>query len=76
MAEISDLVSEVERLRVADDEVLVVRPKGFLTTNENGILHRNLRLIASLLGIDIERIVVLDREVELTVVKADQMELA
>lgn len=72
---IEDLVQAIERLHVAADEVLVVRPKALLTRSDIDILRRNLDKIADLLGISHDRIVIADNDLELTVVKADQMEL-
>lgn len=73
---LEDLVREVERLRVADDEVLIVRPKSILTRAELERLHRNLAHLARACGWPRDRIVVLDRDFDLTVVKAEQVGMA
>lgn len=76
MTAIEDLVREIDRLKVADDEVLVVRPRRMLMRDENERLMQNLRRVATALGWDSTRIVVLAPDIDLTVVKADQMSLS
>ena len=75
MTAVEDLVHEIERLKVADDEVLVVRPRRMLMRDESDRLMQNLRRIADALGWGPDRIVVLEPDIDLTVVKADQMAL-
>ena len=71
-----DPIGEVARLRLADNEVLVVRPRvGRLTSDDAEKLHRACRQLAKRLDVDLERIVILGREVEISVVQADQMSL-
>jgi predicted O-linked N-acetylglucosamine transferase (SPINDLY family) len=72
---IEGLVTEIQRLRIGPDEVLVVRPKGLMSVSDTQILMRNLKKIAQGLGWDSKRIVVLERDVDLTVVKAEQLEM-
>lgn len=69
------LVREVARLTVGENEVLVVRPKGVLTANDFEILRKRLAQMAEVLGIDTRRIVLMGRDLDLTVVKAEQLGL-
>lgn len=69
----SEYIREVERLTLADNEVLVVKVKGLLTEHEMDSLHRNLRSVATRAGWGEGRIVVIDTTIELTVVKAEQI---
>lgn len=71
----SDLIGEVERLRLAADEVLIVRPKGVLTRHENDQLRAGCKKLAELLNVELDRVLILDRDVTMTVVKAEQVSL-
>lgn len=70
------MIRALERLRLAPDEVLLVRPRWRLTESARQLLHKNLRLLFEKVGWDPDRVVVVDTDIELTVVKADQMELS
>lgn len=74
MAEITDLIREIERLRLAPDELLIVRVKSLLSAEEMQQLHRNLSKVAEGLGWTNgpDRIVIVDSDISLTVVKAEQ----
>lgn len=70
-----DLIHEVERLQLRDGEVLVVRPRRSLFSHEIEMLHGNLAKLARNMGWGPDRILILDRDVEMTVVSAEQQEL-
>jgi hypothetical protein len=69
---VTDLIAAVERLKLEPHEVLVIRPRNLLTTSDAAILHRNLDRLAKLLDIDRDRILVLERDVDMTIVEATQ----
>lgn len=75
MKAIQELITEIQRLRIEPDEVLVVRPKGLLTSGEAQVLKKRLAEIGRALGWGLDRIVVLDRDFDLSVVKASQLAL-
>lgn len=71
-----DLIRSIERLRLHPDELLLVTVKSLLTERERGRMQKNLRDISIRMGWGSDRIVVIDSDIEVSVVSADQLALA
>jgi hypothetical protein len=72
---VEDLITAVERLEIADGEVLVIRPRRLLTSSDKGLLHRNLEQLRKAMGWPAERIIVVEGDIEMTKVTAEQAAL-